>query len=206
MKKIVMLVMAAVTFILAANAQETRKIKHHKHPHAKAMMMKGMNFTTAQKEQIKVNRDNTKKQLMELNKNDGITVKEYRIRKAAIQQSQKEQMGKLLTTEQKSQLAHNKKDLLAKHELKANKKLDKMKADLNLSDEQLNTMKANREASHAKATTIKENSQLSHAEKKGQLMVLRESQKNNLQQVLTPEQLSKMEEMKKNRMDKTRRK
>ncbi|MEP7144546.1 MAG: hypothetical protein ABI707_16790 [Ferruginibacter sp.] len=206
MKKLVIGMLAAASFIFSANAQETGKMEHHKHHHGNAMMMKGLNLSAAQKEQMKANWQSTKKQMAELNKNEDITVREYKARKATILKSQKEQMKKLLTTEQKNQLAQNKSERKAKHELAVSKRLDKMKARLNLSDEQVTKMKVNREANMAKAKAIKENSQLSQTEKKEQLMAVREAQKNNFKEILTPEQISKMEEMKKDRMDKKSRK
>ncbi len=206
MKKILIGMLAVATFIFSANAQETGKMKHHNHRHENAMLMKGINLSTTQKEQMKAARENAKKQMMELNKNEDITVKEFKARKAGIRKTQKEQMDKVLTPEQKTRMAQNKTDRKAKRELNVAKRLDKMKSNLNLSDEQVNKIKANREASQAKATAIKENNQLSQAEKKEQLMSLREANKINFKQVLTPEQMSKMEQMKKNRVDKPVRK
>ena len=81
-----------------------------------------------------------------------------------------------------------------------------MKTNLGLSDEQVNKLKVNRETAMAKAKAIKENSQLSQSERKEQLMALRQDQKNSLKQVLTPEEINKMEEKKKARMDKAGRK
>jgi hypothetical protein len=202
MKKILigLLVVTSVTF--SANAQETRKMKNQNPHHGKGMMMKGINLNDAQKEQMKANREATKKQMMELNKNELITVKEYKERKASIQKSQKDQMDKLLTPEQKNQIAQNKIAHQKKQELHAAKKLDRMKSNLNLSDDQVSKIKANQEASHAKVTAIRENSKLRQDEKKEQLMALKETQKNSFEKVLTLDQLKKMEEMRKNRPDK----
>ena len=86
---------------------------------------------------------------------------------------------KVLTAEQKNQLAQNKAERKAAHELAAAKRIDKMKSQLNLSDEQVTKIKASHEAAMAKATAIRENNQLSPEEKKQQLMSLREEQKNN---------------------------
>jgi len=203
MKKIVVGMLALGSFIFSANAQEkTGKMKTHRHHHAKAMMMHGITLSAAQKQQMKANRETTKNQLAELNKNEDITVREFKARKAEILKSQKEQMDKILTDEQKSQLAKNKADRKAKHELASSKRLDKMKARLNLSEEQVAKIKDSREASRAKANAIRENSQLSQAEKKDQLVAVMKEQKDNFKAVLTPEQISKMEAMKKDRMDK----
>jgi Spy/CpxP family protein refolding chaperone len=205
MKTIVAGIIALTAFIFSANAQQPGKMMHHKQHHQMGMM-KGINFSDAQKAQLKANRESSKQQMMELNKNDNITVKEFSARKEAIHKSQKEQMDKLLTPEQKNQLAQNKMELQKKHEINAAKRMDKMKINLNLSDDQMNQLKANRDASQAKIKSIKENNQLSQTEKKAQLMAQKEAQKKNIQQVLTPEQMSKMEEIRNSHQDKSRRK
>jgi Spy/CpxP family protein refolding chaperone len=206
MKKILTGMLALATFIFTANAQQPGKMKHHKPQHQMGMAMKGINLSDAQKAQMKANQESTKKQMMELNKNENITVKEFKSRKEAIHKSQKEQMDKLLTPEQKKLLAQNKSEQQQKRQQHSAKRMDKMKTNLNLSDDQMNQLKANRDASQAKVKAIKENNQLSQSQKKEQLMALKETQKKTLSQVLTPEQISKMEEMKKNRMEKSRRK
>lgn len=203
MKRIVIGMLALASFIFSASAQQTRKMKHQKSNHAKGMMVKALNLSAAQKEQMKANRLSTKKQLVDLNKNEDITVRDYKARKKAIKVSQKEQMNKLLTTEQKDKIAQNNINRKAKQDLKASKKLGKMKASLNLSDDQVSKIKANREAGHAKGKAIKENSQLSQSQKKEQLMTLKQTQKDNIAQLLTSEQTRKIAEKKKARMDKT---
>jgi len=206
MKKIIIGMLTVASFIFTANAQEMRKMKHHQRGHQKVMILKELNLTATQKEQMKANRDNVKMQLTELNKNENITVKEYKARKADILKSQKAQMDNVLTTEQKNKLKQQKNNRKGKQEMYSAKRMDKMKTNLGLSDEQVNKLKVNREATMAKAKAIKENSQLSQSERKEQLVALRQDQKNSLKQVLTPEQINKMEEKKKARMDKAGRK
>lgn len=197
MKKILIGMMAVASFIFTATAQETRKVKPHRAQHERGNMMKELNLSKAQKQQMKANRENTKNQMEELKKNESITVKEYNARKAAILKSQKEQMESLLTPEQRTQLAQNNVNGKGKHKMDKGNNPDKMKAELNLSDQQVSMLKANREANKAKAKAIKENTQLSKSEKKEQLMVLKQAQKESMKQLLTPEQLDKMEEKKK---------
>ena len=206
MKKIVIGFIAVASIIFSANAQETRKMKHHHSRHGKEMMLKQINLSAAQKEQLKASRENIKAQMAELNKNENITVKEYKARKEAILKSQKTAMEQVLTPEQKSLLAKNKLEFKAKRQLHAAERLDKMKTSLGLSEDQVAKIKSSREASHAKALAIKENSQLSQTEKKEQLMALKEEQKNSFKQLLTPEQNAKLEERKKARMEKTTKK
>lgn len=206
MKKIVAGLVAVTFFIFSATAQETHMGKHSRHHQGKGMMMQQLNLSESQKAQLKTNRESTKSQLAELNKDENITVKEYKTRKAAILKSQKATMENVLTPEQKQQLAKNKMEFKAKRQQMTAKRMEKMKTALNLTDEQLVSIKSSHDAGKAKAMAIRENSQLSKKEKKAQLMAVRTEQKNNLKQLLTAEQITRLEEMKKARMDKTTRK
>ena len=199
MKKIAAFMLAFASFIFSASAQEQRKIKHHQHHRANGIKMKELTLTQSQ---IKASHDGYKKQLMELNKNEGITVKEAMDKKEALRKEHKDKMMALLTPEQKDKLIQLKKDRAVKHEAMAAKRLDKMKATLNLSDAQVAKIKAAKETTHAQLKAIKENEQLSRTEKKEQLMALKEQNKNSFKNILTPEQLSKMEEIKNMRMEK----
>jgi Spy/CpxP family protein refolding chaperone len=205
MKKIVTVVLAFASFIFCANAQDISERKHPKHPHNNEMMIKELNLSSAQKEQMKANYESYKKQLMELNKNEGITVKEARDKKAALRKEHKEKMRSLLTAEQKNKLVQVKKDREARHEMMAAKKLEKLKTSLNLSDEQVAKINSYRKAIHTRLKAIHENEQLTRTEKKEQMTALKEENKNSFKNVLTSEQLGKMEEMKKSRVEKRRR-
>ena len=204
MKKIVVLMTALTGLIFCANAQNISKMKTQHHNN-NAMMLKELNLSSAQKEQMKANQESYKKQLQELNKKEDITVKEARDRKEALHKEQKEKMMNLLTADQRNKLVQIKKDKEARHETEAAKRLDKIKTNLNLSDEQVNKINGARQATHTQFKTIKENDQLSRTQKKEQLMVLKEQNKNSLKNILTPQQFSKLEEIKKNKMDKRNR-
>ncbi|MEO6720462.1 MAG: hypothetical protein ABIN67_08845 [Ferruginibacter sp.] len=201
MKKIITGMLAIAAFVFSASAQETGKEKfkqraqhHHSQRHG---MFKDLNLTAAQKEQMKANHEATKKQLTDLNKEENITVKEFKTRKEAIRKEQKEKMNSLLTPEQKDQIAKNKAAHQAQREVKRTKGLERMKTKLNLSDDQVAQLKASREEQMAKVKAIKDNEQLSQSEKKEQLMALKGQNKEAFKKILTEEQLSKMEEMRK---------
>lgn len=202
MKKIAAVMFVFAGFAFSANAQEFRKMKHPHGYHANEIMMKDLNLSQSQKEQIKASHDSYQKQLMELNKNENLTVKEARDKKQALRKTQKEKMMSLLTADQKNKLIQLKKDMEVKYQAMALKRLDKMKATLNLSDDQVSKIKATKQTEHAQFKAIKENDKLSRAEKMEQLMVLKEQNKNSFKDILTPEQSSKMEEMKKMRTEK----
>ncbi len=204
MKKIIVSMMIAGAFMMSANAQEVRPMKHnsqHYGKHHKGMMMKELNLTADQKAQLKTSHESYKQQLGELNKNEAITVKESRDRKDALRRGQKEKIMAILTPDQKIKLEQIKNNRQARHQAMAAKRLDKMKTKLNLSDEQVAKISAANQAEHEQFKAITQNENLSRTEKKDQMMALREQNKNNFKSILTPEQISKMEEIKKARME-----
>lgn len=204
MKKIVTVMLAFSGFICSANAQKIGKMKHHQHHYENGMMMKNLNLSESQKEQLKANHESYQKELIALNKNEAITVKEARDKKELLRKEQKEKMMNLLTADQKTKVVQLKKERELKHEAMSAKRLDRIKSRLNLSNDQVAKIKAITQTEHAQFKAIKENDQLSRTEKKEQLMALKEQNKNNFKTILTPEQISKMEEMKKNKLDKFR--
>ena len=203
MKKIALSLMALTLFIMSATAQKQCKVKkHHAHHHQKSMVMKQLNFSSAQQKQLKANNESFKKQMAELNKNENISLKEYRDKKEVLQRDKKATFQGLLTNEQKGKLDQIKKEKAANHEMKAAKKMDRMKSELGLSDEQATKIKTERAATHAQIKAIKENNKLSRTERKAQLMALKEANKESFRKNLTPEQLNKLENIKKKKMEK----
>jgi protein CpxP len=84
----------------------------------------------------------------------------------------------------------------------AAKRLDKMKTNLNLTDDQVAQIKNQQQDMHTKMQAIMEDQNLSRVDKKQQLEALRTQSKESFKKILTPDQLNKMEEMKKERMEK----
>jgi Spy/CpxP family protein refolding chaperone len=211
MKKIFLSLLAVSLISTASIAQKERQegnkkmgAEHrmHKGKHDKGMMMKNLNLSEAQKQQMKANHESMKAKMDALEKNENITLKEYRDKKEALHKEQKAKMLALLTPEQKAKMEQAKKDKQAQHELRSAKKLEKMKANLGLTDDQVAKIKADKAANHAKMEAIKNNDNLSRTERKEQLMALKEQKKDGIKKYLTPEQLKKMEEFKKKKSDK----
>ena len=205
MKSIVVTLLALSAFAFSATAQEKKAMKgHHLQKHHHGMMMaKQLNFSEAQKAQAKSYHDDFRKKMQELNKNESITVKEFRDRKEALRKEQRSKMQGMLTAEQKTKMTQLKADHKAKADEHFAKHLDKMKSKLGLTDQQLVQMKAQRESTHLKLKAIKENEALTREQKRDQLMALRTAAKEQHKKILTPEQQQKMEELKKKHFEKT---
>ena len=203
MKKLLIPLIAIFALTATVSAQDKMSKKGHHNKHQKGMMAKQLNFTDAQKAQVKTINEDSRKKMQELNRNEGITVKEQRDRKAAILKERKTKMDGLLTAEQKTKMTQLRAEHKAKKEAGYAKRLDKMKTNLNLTDEQVTKLKAQQAANRAKAEQIKNNESLSREQKKEQMMALKTQAKDQHNKIFTPEQLKKKEEMKKNRGDRS---
>ena len=203
MKKLLIPLIAIFALTATVSAQDKMSKKGHHNKHQKGMMAKQLNFTDAQKAQVKTINEDSRKKMQELNRNEGITVKEQRDRKAAILKERKTKMDGLLTAEQKTKMTQLRAEHKAKKEAGYAKRLDKMKTNLNLTDEQVTKLKAQQAANRAKAEQIKNNESLSREQKKEQMMALKTQAKDQYNKIFTPEQLKKKEEMKKNRGDRS---
>ncbi|MGH2647853.1 MAG: hypothetical protein ACRDE8_09815, partial [Ginsengibacter sp.] len=168
--------------------------------HRRGMMMTQLNLTDVQKQQAKSINDNYRNQLKELEKNDNITLKDYRAKKANLEQERKSKFQAMLTADQKNKIEQAKKQRSEKMKMLAQKRMGKMKTDLNLNDEQVAKMQEQQKSSMEQMKTIRENSSLSGEQKKEQLMDLRKSNHESINSILTADQLKKKEELRNERM------
>ncbi len=204
MKKITLSLLAIATLMGGAFAQNKKggmKPKQSQQcqpkgqaPAPREQMIKNLNLTPTQQEQLKANHESYQKQLAVLDKNESITVKEARDKRESLHKEEKEKMKGLLTEEQKNKLAENEKGKEAEHKAMSDKKMEQMKTHLNLSDEQVAKIKANRDALQAQHKAIKDNDQLTRAQKREQMKALQEQSQKDLKAILTPEQAAQMKD------------
>ena len=206
MKKILVGLVAFSCFILSATAQDKSVDKQDKmngkDHHEKGMMMKQLDLTADQKEKIKISREDFRTKMIALNQDESVTLKDYRDKKYILRKEEKMQFLNILTPEQKTKLEQFKKDEKAKRELMAAKRIDKLKAELNLTDEQVATIKANRQAIRTKVQAIIQNDSLSRTDKKEQLVSIKDANKGSMKTILTADQYTKWQELRKERMEK----
>ena len=192
------MILAVVGF--SASAQERREMKgqkHGMHQGQKGDMMKDLNLTDAQKAQLKANRETYKAKMEALRKDENITVKEMKAREKAIHDEQKAKMQALLTTEQKAKIASDRANMDTKRKAMDAQRAEEMKEKLGLSNEQAEKLKAHNQETHSKIKAIQDNESLTMDQKKEQMIAVKEASKAQRKNILTAEQLRKMEEMKK---------
>jgi periplasmic protein CpxP/Spy len=201
MKKIIALTLAFAIAGFSLSAQQTRESKSQKKAHGmqhgKKDMVKDLNLTDAQKAQLQADREANKAKMEALKKQDNLTVKEMRERKAALLQEQKASRDAILTAEQKAVLAAEKADMAGKRKNMDGQRGEYMKEKMGLSNDQAAQLKAHNEATHAQIKAIQENQTLSTEQKKAQIKTVKETANTQRKSILTTEQIKRMDEMKK---------
>ena len=202
MKKII-----AFTLILAVSgsvvcaqerrASKTEKSGMHKQHGQHKEMIKDLNLSDTQKAQLKTDRAEAKAKMDALEKQDNLTVKEMRERKAALQQEQKAKMEALLTAEQKAKIATVKNDMVAKRKNIDGNRGEAMQEKLGITNEQAAKLKAHNEATHDNIQAIQESQNLTMNQKKIQIKAVKDASKAERKNILTAEQIQRMEEMRK---------
>jgi Spy/CpxP family protein refolding chaperone len=171
-----------------------RPNKHHHRGDA----MQQLNLSDEQKNEMKTINEDFKQQMTDLKKSeDKITVTEWKSKLSTIRKDHHEKMKKVLTDEQKASLKkmmQERKTDMKKH---GPRRLEHMKKELNLTDEQVNTLKKNHEDLEQKFKAIREDKNLTDDQKKAELRKFKQDQHESLKSILTPEQLQKLEQQKK---------
>lgn len=201
MKKIQISLAALLLTVSVAMAQpDVRKQPLRQH-HQKEMAFKDLNLSEDQKAKMKAINDDFRSKMQALKSNENQTVKQQRDGREALVKQHKAQVENILTTEQKTKLTSLKADAQKRHQEMASKHLDKMKAELNLSDDQVAKLKSTQQATHDKMKAIHDNASLDRTAKMQQMKAIRKDMKGNLDKILTPEQKAKWQGMKKDHMN-----
>jgi protein CpxP len=153
--------------------------------------MQHLNLNDDQKKQFKDLGQNYHKQITDLRNDKSLSADELKSKTAALRKEQHQKMQSLLTPEQKTQMASQRKN---KSQAMQNggKRFDKMKAKLGLTDEQAAKLKTSQAGFHEKIKAIKTNSALSDSQKKDQVKALAKQHREDMKSVLTAEQIEKM--------------
>ena len=200
MKKLITTAFALFSATLMLSAQQTGK-HHGKHKHRK-QMAEQLNLSAEQKEQAKTYKKEFKEKMAQLEKNDQVTLKEYRLKRDALQREQKAKMKGLLTPEQQNKMAEMRKNKMEQRNAKRQQKMDRMASKLNLSSEQLNQVTARREATKKQVQALKDNNSYTREQKMEMIKELKKKNKEAFMAGLTEEQKKQIEEFKKNRKHK----
>lgn len=196
--------LAAIAFVaITVQAQEIPDRKRgefkpvQKHKTFMKKELSDLNLTEEQKTKLKTMNEEFRKQMDELKKQDQITVKEYREKMETLRKNHRTEFQSLLTPEQKEQIKKDREALKIKNKERAQKRMEKMKQELNLTEEQSAKMDEMKKANMEKMKAIRENGSLTEEQKTEQVKEVMKKQKGDLKSILTEEQLSKWKETRK---------
>ncbi len=161
-------------------------------------MLAALHPSPEQIKQGKAINEDFHKQLADLQKNDKISLGEYKTKLAALHKDRKTKLLALLTDKQKEQIAQHKKNAEINTQVRNVALLERMKLTLGLSDEQITKIKAGQKTFHTKIKAIRENDALLPEQKKEEVKDLMVQRKDFVKGLLTADQQLKADSLRKN--------
>jgi succinate dehydrogenase flavin-adding protein (antitoxin of CptAB toxin-antitoxin module) len=159
----------------------------------------GIHYSPEQRKQLMAINAEYNKKRSDLYKNDNLTLREYKAGLVSLAKDKKSKLENLLTQDQKNKIAEFKKKRDEDRQVRAAAHLERMKIRLNLTDQQTASIKSHEQSMATQIRSIRENDNLLSYQKRDQIKQLAEKQKDELKSILTPEQLSQLENMHKQR-------
>ncbi|MCU0394325.1 MAG: hypothetical protein MUF29_00330 [Chitinophagaceae bacterium] len=148
-----------------------------------------LNLTPEQQTKARQLQEQFRQQMQELNKNEGITVKEQRAKREQLMKAHRQEMDKLLTPEQKQLRDQQRQSNRKIAQYRSDIRLEQMKTKLQLTDKQASALKSSHEAMQKKAEAIRNNEGLDRTTRMEQMTALRNQWQADLEKTLTKEQL-----------------
>lgn len=164
-------------------------------------MGKDLNLSDEQKKQLKEVNESYRKQIADIRNNKSLSADEVKTKTNALRKELAGKRQALLTSEQKTQMADRRKDLIAKANTRNGKRMGQMQKGLGLTAEQSTKMQANRKDFSEKVKTIRADKNLTNTQKQEQIKELSKQNREAMKSILTPEQLEKMKAGRKNKGD-----
>jgi Spy/CpxP family protein refolding chaperone len=198
--KRVLIGMALAAFVATTACAQDQSLStdRPKMHHHRGDAMAQLNLTDDQKNEMKVINDDFKQQMTDLKKSeDKITVTEWKSKMTTIRNDHHAKMDKVLTDEQKANLKTMHKEQGKRFRQDKHNRMDRMKKELNLTDDQVTALNKNHEDMAQQFKSIRDNKTLTEDQKKAEMKKFKDQQHESLKSILTPEQLQKLEQQKK---------
>jgi periplasmic protein CpxP/Spy len=203
MKKIILSVAVVILGVLSAKTQEIpeRKTEDTKPILKEKIIDKkqrdNLNLTDEQRTKLKSMNEDLRKQMEDLRKQDNLTVKEYREKMETLRKTRESQFQSILTPEQQTQMQKDRDARNARTKEFGKRREQKMKEELNLTDQQVAKMSESRKATMKQIETIKADKSLTDNQRRDKIKEAMKSQKESTRRLLTDEQLKKLKESRK---------
>jgi Spy/CpxP family protein refolding chaperone len=147
---------------------------------------------------MKAINDDFKQQMTDLKKSeDKITVTEWKSKMATIRKDHHEKVDKVLTDEQKASLKKMHKEHGKGFGQDKHNRMDRMKKELSLTDDQSAALQKSFGESMQKMKAVHDDKSLTDDQKKAQFKTLHDQQQESMKSILTPDQWTKFQELKK---------
>ena len=217
MKRIITSALILALTVGAAQAQTTgtdkdaqKKEFHHRGRHG--MAFSKLNLTNDQKAQLKTIREDFRKQMNDLKKQDQMSVADMRTRRKELHKQFRDKMESVLTPAQKDQLAKMRADWKANHKDATawkgrgehngrGQQFVKLQQELGLTQGQQNQIAKIRSDFKGQFETIRNDKSLSEDQKKDKRHDLMKQQMEQMKTVLTQEQIQKLQSLRQERMN-----
>jgi hypothetical protein len=134
--------------------------------------------------------------MMELKKEDDITVKEWKNRMADLQKKRLADQQNIFTPDQKIRMEKMKQERKQMAEIDTRARMEKMKLQLGLSTEQTEKFYRQQKEMQEQMKAFRENKSMDMLQKKEAYKELIEKRKDSMNSIFTEEQKKKMKEMK----------
>ena len=170
---------------------------HHNGMHKGMMMAPKLNMTDDQKTKMKSLHETFRKEMSELKKNEDITVKEWKSKRATLVKKHHDAMQNVFTPEQKAQIEKMKLERKSKAAAFEKNRMEKMKTELGLTDAQVSKFNKLHESTRTQMKAIFDNAQLDKTQKREQMQAVMKKHKEELNSIYTDEQKKKLEEKRK---------
>jgi Spy/CpxP family protein refolding chaperone len=200
MKK-VFIAMALAAFVATTACAQDQSLSNDRPPmhRHRGDALAQLSLTDDQKNEMKVINDDFKQQMTDLKKSeDKITVTEWKSKMATIRKDHHEKVDKVLTDEQKASLKKIHKEHGKGFRQDKHKRMDRMKKELNLTDDQSAAIQKSFDESMQKMKDVHNDTSLTDDKKKALFKTLHYQQEESLKSILTPDQWTKFQELKKN--------
>lgn len=152
----------------------------------------GIHYTPDQRKQMMAIETDYRHKQADLYKQDNLTLGAYKAQLVALNKDKKAKLKALLTSEQQQQIAQRKTRASENAQVMEAARLERMKINLQLSDDQAARLKAQDLSFRSQAQGIRENDDLLPEQKRDQMQSLFAKQKDAIASILTPDQQAKL--------------
>jgi hypothetical protein len=153
-----------------------------------------IHYTPEQRTQVMaINKDYRQKR-EDLYKQDNITLKQYKAGLLALDKEKKSKLQALLTPLQKDQIAARRRKMDENRQVMAAAHLERLRLELNLTDDQVAQIKAGQQNMHNQTRAIRDNDNLLPEQKREQVKALMTARNDSFKTILTADQFSKFQQ------------